>query len=262
MSRHWTESLFADKFAELYVSTLEELIPSSIEDADGLEKIFNENDVPGDGLVLDLACGIGRHSTALAQKGYRVIGLDISEIFLERARILAEERGVDVEFRRGDMRSVEEHLQDHAGRFDAVINMFTSLGYYDRETDLDIIRQLHALTKPGGILVIDIANRDWIIKNFEEKDVQYHEDGRVQTIERHFDLEDSRIHNTWRFYVKQGEDLKHQETFHVDHILYSLHELKHLIQKAGWKYKVCYGEFDLSPFEMYSRRMILVSQKQ
>jgi len=261
MPKHWTESLF-ERFAELYIATLEELIPRSIEDADGLENIFNENNVPGDGLVLDLACGIGRHSTALAQKGYRVIGLDISETFLDRARMLAEERGVEVEFRRGDMRYVEEHLQDHAGRFDAVINMFTSLSYYDRETDLDIIRQLHALTKPGGTLVIDIANRDWIIKNYEAKDIQYHEDGRVQTIERRFDLEDSRIHNTWRFYVKQGEDLKHMETFHVDQILYSLHELKHLLRKAGWEYKVCYGEFDRSPFEMYSRRMILVSQKQ
>jgi hypothetical protein len=48
-----------------------------------------------------------------------------------------------------------------------------STSYYDRETDLDIIRQLHALTKPGGILVIDIANRDWIIKNYGAKDVQY-----------------------------------------------------------------------------------------
>ena len=261
MSSHWTESLF-ERFAELYIATLEELIPSSIEDADGLENIFKVHNVPGDGFVLDLACGIGRHSTALAQRGYRVIGLDISETFLERARMLAEERGVDVEFRRGDMRSVEEHLQDHLGRFDAVINMFTSLSYYDRETDLDIIRQLHALTKPGGTLVIDIANRDWIIKNFGAKDVQYHEDGRVQIIERRFDLEDSRAQNTWRFYVKQGEDLKHVETFHVDHILYSLHELKHLIETAGWTYRTCYGEFDLSPFEMYSHRMILVSQKQ
>jgi len=262
MSKHWTESLFAEKFAELYIATLEELIPRSIEDADGLENIFNEYNVPGNGLVLDLACGIGRHSTALAQKGYQVIGLDISETFLKRAMKLAEERGVDVEFRRGDMRSVEEHLKDHAGRFDAVINMSTSLSYYDRETDLDIISQLHALTKPGGTLVIDIANRDWIIKNYGAKDVQYHEDGRVQTTERRFDLEDSRMHNTWRFYVKKGEDLKHVETFHVDHILYSLHEFKQLIQKAGWEYKTCYGEFDLSSFEMYSRRMILVSQKQ
>ena len=261
MSSHWTESLF-ERFAELYVSTLEELIPSSIEDADGLENIFNEYGVPGDGLVLDLACGIGRHSTALAQRGYRVMGLDISETLLDRARMLAEERGVDVEFRRGDMRSVEEHLQDHSGRFDAVINMFTSLSYYDRDTDLDIIRQLHALTKPGGTLVIDISNRDWIIKNFEAKDIQYHEDGMVQTIERRLDMEDSRAHNTWRFYVKEEEDLRHLETFHVDHILYSLHELKQLIQKAGWTYKTCYGEFDLSPFEMYSRRMIIVSQKQ
>jgi SAM-dependent methyltransferase len=261
MSDHWTESLF-ERYAELYIKTLEELIPSSIEDADGLENIFNENDVPGDGLVLDLACGIGRHSTALAQKGYRVIGLDVSETFLERARILAEERGVDVEFRKGDMRAIEENLGEHAGSFDAVINLFTSLGYYDRETDLDVFRQLYTLTKRDGILVIDIANRDWIIKNFEAKDILYHEDGRVQIMERRLDMEDSRQHNTWRFYLRQGEDFKHLETFHVDHILYSLHELKSLIEAAGWTYKTCYGEFDMSPFEMYSRRMIIVSQKQ
>ena len=103
MSKHWTERLFAEKFAELYITTLEGLIPRSVEDADGLENIFNEYNVPENGLVLDLACGIGRHSTALAQKGYRVIGLDISETFLERARMLAEERGVDFDLRRVDI---------------------------------------------------------------------------------------------------------------------------------------------------------------
>lgn len=261
MSGHWTENLF-ERYAELYLKTLEELIPGSVEEADGLENIFNEHGVPGDGLVLDLACGIGRHSTALAQRGYTVIGLDASETFLERAGTLADERGVEVEFRRGDMRAVAEHLRDHAGSLDAAINLFTSLGYYDRETDLDVLRQLHALTKPGGTLVIDIANRDWILRNFAARDFQYHEDGRVQITERSFDLEDSRMHNTWRFYVGEGEDLKHVETFHVDHILYSLHELKDMIEDAGWTYSACYGEFDLSPFEMYSRRMIIVSRKR
>jgi 2-polyprenyl-3-methyl-5-hydroxy-6-metoxy-1,4-benzoquinol methylase len=77
MSNHWTESLF-ERYAELYVKTLEALIPSSVEDAEGLEYIFNEHNVPEKGFVLDLACGIGRHSTALAQRGYMVIGFDVS----------------------------------------------------------------------------------------------------------------------------------------------------------------------------------------
>jgi hypothetical protein len=49
------------------------------------------------------------------------------------------------------------------------------------------------------------------------------------------------MHDTWRFYVKQGEDLKHKETFHVDRVLYSLHELRQLITHA---YNILYASYD------------------
>ena len=58
--------------------------------------------------VLDLCCGHGRHSIELAQRGYRVVGLDISEPSLDLARAAAGEAGVEIEFIQGDMRVIPQ----------------------------------------------------------------------------------------------------------------------------------------------------------
>ena len=63
--------------------------------------------------VLDLACGVGRHSLELARRGYRVVGVDRTEQYLERARRTAAAEGIDVEFVLADMR---EFCRDEDGR--------------------------------------------------------------------------------------------------------------------------------------------------
>src|SRR6266542_3005848 len=75
--------------------------------------------------LLDLACGHGRIANPLAERGVRVTGLDATPFFLELARADAAERGVEVEYVEGDMRSIP-----WSGRFDRVLNWFTSFGYF------------------------------------------------------------------------------------------------------------------------------------
>jgi 2-polyprenyl-3-methyl-5-hydroxy-6-metoxy-1,4-benzoquinol methylase len=72
--------------------------------------------------ILDLPCGYGRHSNALADRGYQVTGLDLDAEHLAKARESARAR-----FREGDMREIDADLH---GRFDAVINMFYSFGFF------------------------------------------------------------------------------------------------------------------------------------
>jgi SAM-dependent methyltransferase len=262
VARHWTEKMFIDQ-ASLYEVTLEALVEKAEAEVEGLKGIFSEQGVPPGGSILDLACGIGRHSVLLAEEGYRVVGVDLSPTFIARAEESAAERGVDdrVEFRVGDMREIGMLLGDLRGEFNAVVNLFTSMGFWDEGTDREILRQLLDLSAPDGVLVVDIVNRDWLVRNFQARDFYRWEDGRVQLAERRFDLESSRMFNVWEWYKEVDGDLVHQETIEVDHRVYTLRELKGLVEESGWSYQTCYGGFDLGPLTFDSIRMMLVARK-
>jgi len=260
--KHWTERLFVDS-ACIYQEQLEELFEQATQQVEELQALFSEFGVPEGGWILDLACGVGRHSTILGEKGHRVVGVDISPIFIARAREIAEERSVSeqVEFKVGDMRNIDELLRSFESRFAAVLSMFTSLGYYDEETDGRILAQLLELTVPGGILVIEIVNRDALLRRFQEKDFFQLPDDKLQLAERRLDLETSRMHNVWRWYREEDRDLKHLENVELDHRVYSLHELKGLAEDSGWEYVGGYGGFQQEPLTMDSFRMVLIGRR-
>ena len=263
LDKHWTERLFIDN-ASLYGAQLEERLERTGVEVEGLMRLFSEHGVPPGGTILDLACGIGRHSLLLAEKGYRVVGVDISSTFIKRAEELAAERGVSgrVEFMVGDMRRVGELLGDLGESFDAVVNLFTSHGYWDEYTDGAIFSQARDLARQGGIFVIHTVNRDYLVRHFQAMDVSYGEGGRVVIMERRLDLESSRMFNVWKYYEQQGDDLEHLSTFEFDHRVYSLHELVRLVEKAGWSYHSSFGGYDMEPVSTDTFGMVIVARKE
>ncbi|RJS89456.1 hypothetical protein CW700_04060 [Candidatus Bathyarchaeota archaeon] len=158
------------------------------------------------------------------------------------------------------MLNVREVLKDHLGSFNAVINMFTSLGYYGEE-DEKVLGQLWDLSAPGGVLVIDVANRDWIVRHFIPRDYYEHAGGVVNVVARRLVLENSEIVATYEYYERRGEDLRHRATVRMSLRLYSLHELINLIERTGWRYIRSFGDFDLNPCTIDSNRIILVAKK-
>jgi ubiquinone/menaquinone biosynthesis C-methylase UbiE len=104
--------------------------------------------------VLDLACGHGRIANRLTQRGARVTGLDATSLFVEHARRDAAERGVEVDYICGDMRSLPwpEH------RFERVISWFTSFGYFDDAENQKVLSEAHRVLRPGGRLLIENNN--------------------------------------------------------------------------------------------------------
>ncbi len=260
MVMHWTEEFFI-KHGESYIKTLESIRGRATRQVEGVVKIFEEQGVPKGGIILDLCCGIGRHSVLLAEKGYEVVGVDISPVFIKRANEIAKEDGVSkgCTFILGDMRELGKAVGDM--NFDAVINMFSSLGYYDDTTEHEILRGIHDITKNAGILLIDAPNRDWIVKNFVP--VIYGEDGenRVRLVTRTFDLSKSVLVNDWTIYNVEGEDLRYQNSSVVTHRILSLHEQIRFLENAGWRYVDVYGDFELNTFKIDSNQMITVSKR-
>src|SRR5947207_10667210 len=89
------------------------------------------------GAALDMGCGAGRHSIALARKGFQVTGVDQSPFLLTKAR--EKSLGAPVEYVQADMRKFSR-----PGAFDLAVSMYTSFGYFDtREEDLAVLRNLH-----------------------------------------------------------------------------------------------------------------------
>ena len=89
---HWTERLFIEE-GELYREELESRLDRAEKEVKALLRIFSEEGVPPKGRILDLCCGIGRHSILLAERGYQVTGIDLSPVLIARARELAKARG-------------------------------------------------------------------------------------------------------------------------------------------------------------------------
>lgn len=105
--------------------------------------------------ILDCPCGFGRHSIPLAEAGYQVTGLDRSESQLAEAERRRSE-GEWPRFVRGDYRE----LPFADASFDAVLTLFSSLGYLDRDEDIGVLRELRRVLRPGRALVVETMHRD------------------------------------------------------------------------------------------------------
>ena len=111
--------------------------------------------------VLDVPCGHGRIANRLAAAGVDVVGVDSSAAFLATARVAAEDLGVRVDYRAGDMR----HLPVD-GPFDAVICWFNSFGYFADEENRAVLAECHRVLRPGGALLVDALHHDGFVRHF------------------------------------------------------------------------------------------------
>lgn len=262
MPGHWTEKLFIEK-PEYFKRTIEERFKKTDPEIEGLIKLFTEYGITKGGRILDLACGIGRVAVPLAQQDYNVVGLDISPDYIQHAKKYAQEKQVEhqTRFIEGDMRKVSTELKNQTASFDAVINIWTSMGYWDEETDENILRQSLALTRPSGVFIMHTVNKDNLLRRFQARDFS-DEDDLVRLMDRKLDLETSRMINYWTYYYRESNgDLKLLEKMEINHRVYSLNELKKQFQDAGWSYKKSYGGFTLDPLTMDTFSMIIVAEK-
>ena len=202
--------------------------------------------------VLDLACGRGRISIGLAQHGCRVTGLDLSPRSLELARSDAEAAGVEIEFVRRDMRDL-----DAEGEFDAVVNVFTSFGYFPtQEEDERVLANVARALVPGGRFLLDMVNTIAIAKQFVEADWDELEDGTLWLQRRRYDQLTGRHEATWTFVRTDGSrsELRHSLRG------YTPAELVAMLGRAGLGVDGSWGSWDGDELGEGSR-VILRSRK-
>jgi len=175
-------------------------------------------------VILDLACGYGRHANRLAALGHQVTGLDLTDGFLEIARSDARKRGVQVDYHQGDMRALNA-----ASEFDLVLCLFTAFGYFDDHENLRVLQNVARALKPDGRFVLDVQNRDGFMKTLLPSIVNEKE-GNLMVDRPSFDIQTGRLYNR-RFVIRDG--VRRDKPFYVR--LYTLTEIRELLRQAGLK---------------------------
>jgi SAM-dependent methyltransferase len=199
--------------------------------------------------LLDLACGHGRIANPLAERGVRVTGLDATPMFLELARADAAERGVDVEYVEGDMRSIP-----WSARFDRVLCWFTSFGYFGDDDNRRVLAEACEALKPGGLLAVEMNNRDNLLGRYLDEVVT--ERGEDRMIDRHrFDVQTGRSHDE-RTIIRGGRE----RTFEFSVRMFTAAELRDWMLAAGFSEARAHGE-DGEPLTLEHRRMTVVGRK-
>lgn len=212
-----------------------------------IERLVAKLEIPENSTALDLACGKGRHALNLAEQGLQVLGADLSEQSIAKARTLEHD---NLSFKVHDMR---EALPE---RFDYIFNLFTSFGYFDSEEENErVLHVIHQMLKPDGVFVFDFLNQETTLNGLVEKEEQ-EIDGVEFYINRNFD---GRI-------LTKSIDINDQgKVFHFEEKVraYSYSELASMMERADFEISNTFGNFLLQPFrEKTADRVIFTCKRK
>ena len=212
--------------------------------------IINVLDLPEGGKVLDLFSGIGRHSIELAKRGYKPIGIEYNQEYLNIAQSRALENNATVEFIHGDVREV-----NYGSDFDAAIIMYQSFGYFSDEDDKNVLSKIYYALRKNGRFLIEILNRNWLLKNFVAQEESMFNDVKIRE-ERNFDHKTNRVNFVIRRYKDNDIEVKKGSWK-----IYSADEMTHICNTIGFKFVAGYNDLDESPLQKNTRLMRLVFKK-
>jgi SAM-dependent methyltransferase len=202
--------------------------------------------------VLDLPCGVGRHTAAFAARGYEATAVDRTQGHLDTARARLSRDGLAAELLAGDMRTFVR-----PDAFDLVVNLFTSFGYFeDPDEDAAVLEHFFASLRPGGALVMELLGKEVLAGVFRPRDWFETADGVKVLEERTLSRDWSWIHVRWTV-IKDGQE----RSFDVEHRLYGASDLVRVVSRAGFAEIRCYGGLDGSPYDHQAKRLALVATK-
>jgi ubiquinone/menaquinone biosynthesis C-methylase UbiE len=198
--------------------------------------------------ILDCPCGFGRHSIPLARAGFRVTGVDRSQVLLDEAQRSAREG--ELELVQGDYRDLP--LPDD--RFDAVFNLFTSIGYTGREGDTQAFREFRRVLRRGGKLVVETMHRDRLARIFQARRWERLPTGYLIE-EGSFDQVESVYSNTMTYIPDQGP--KSELPYELR--TYTATELVEMLREAGFEDAACYGGYEGEELTLDTRLVLLAA---
>jgi 2-polyprenyl-3-methyl-5-hydroxy-6-metoxy-1,4-benzoquinol methylase len=242
---NWYEEWFnTNEYLEVYknrdnveAETLAELILSNIK-------------IDSSAKVLDMTAGAGRHAINFARRGFNVTAVDLSKNLLKVAKENASFYNFNIDFVHSDIRKFETK-----DKFDLVLNLFTSIGYFDGdEENFELLRKAYNLLKPGRYFVLDYFNRHYLENNLVPSSVETI-NGTV--INQNRSIQGNRVVKEIVI-GKNGNRKKYFESVRM----FSFNELQTELESTGFKIKSSFGDLDGKPFVLEtSPRVIIIASK-
>lgn len=248
MSASATPEWFSAFFTGLWLDVQRGFFPAegSEKHASLLERVLALR--PGS-RVIDVPCGNGRLTLALARRGHVMTGIDFTPVFLDEARASAGE--LPTTFVERDMRQL-----DGLSGFDAAFNYWGSFGYFDDAGDEAVAAGVCRALVPGGRFAIDVNLIETLMPIFQPRG--WFQVGDITVLEdRAFDFATSRIESDWTL-IRAGGD---EQRRHTSMRLYSAHELADLLRRAGFASVRFLDGASEAPLTVASRRALVVATK-
>jgi D-alanine-D-alanine ligase len=186
--------------------------------------------MPKDCAILDLACGQGRHSIELAQRGFtNITGLDRSHYLIRKAKSVMQQEGLKISFKEGDARK----LPFPADTFDVVMILGNSFGYFEsNEDDIMILKEVFRVLKPEGTFLIDVADGSYLRTHFQPRSWEWIDKKYFVCRERSLAKDNERLIS--REIISHVEKGIIVDQFYAER-LYSYEMLTNIFAKSGYQ---------------------------
>ena len=208
-----------------------------------MDNIVHYLNLPEDAKILDLACGKGRHSIYLNEMGFDVTGVDLSENSIAEAKKFSNEK---LHFAVHDMR------ETCPNKYDAILNLFTSFGYFEHEEDnFKTLKAIHESLTEYGFAVIDFMNVYTVIENLVAEEVK-----TVEGIDFH--IKRSVVDG---YILKEIDFEDNGQTFHfIEKVrALTLEDFEQMMEEAGIYLLDTFGDYKLKKFhKKESERLIML----
>ena len=203
--------------------------------------------------VLDACCGMGRHLVPLRSQGFRVVGLDYSQMMLRKARETAARAGVRCHLVRADA----SRLPFPSGCFTKVMNLFNSFGYsMSDEDNLRVLQESSRCLTDGGELLLETRNKLYQLAGLPTTFSVRLPGGRRLQLSSFYDRRGRRLTSEWS---APGD---HEAPVYCASIrLYEVAELKAMLDASGLRLVGLYGNYRGHPFRRANRQLILHARK-
>lgn len=259
-NREWWESeggFFGQKYME-GDNSLEGFIPGKKEDLiqrtkREIEGIITLAKLKEGSKVLDVPCGYGRHSIELKRRGFQVTGIDINEEHLTKAR--DEEEKID--FLKKDMRNIGK---ENYNKFDIVINMFYSFGFFKKEEDnKKVMKEFYNALKNNGKLLLhtDVSPEMFGQGKYRFGEERTLSNGKKLVIEETYNAHTRRIEGSWTLISKNKKEKLTPYSVRI----YSKQEFESLAKESGFAKVTFYGSFKGNVFTSDSPELIMIAEK-